>query len=269
MDDWIDLEAERLAKWMAEKYPHLEPDSDEWATVSSLHYLRREVPSVEPLWDHERGLFVASLGNIHERYVHANREIKALYSLLDNQQEEIVYRMSFVHAVTVMESYLLYCARALLEHDWPLRRFRDEYYLPFARDDKKIKQTVPNMELSLFRDVAILYVSSRMTFHNVETIERFRAVLHQPPVWPIAPLTMITQWRNDLVHRNGVGKDYVPLDISPPILDNALQCISALIDASHISIKQEVDWFGNGRTEENRVIIASALGISTNRDLSI
>ena len=68
VNDWSDLEAERLVKWMAEKYPAVEPDSEEWATVSTLHYLSRDVPSVHPLWDHERGLFVASLGNIHERY---------------------------------------------------------------------------------------------------------------------------------------------------------------------------------------------------------
>jgi hypothetical protein len=79
---------------------------------------------------------VASLNNVHQRYVHANQELKKLYALLDNEQPELVYRMSFVHAVTVMEAYLMYCARALLEHDSPLKRFRDEYYLKSERVKK-------------------------------------------------------------------------------------------------------------------------------------
>lgn len=38
------------------------------------------------------------------------QELKGLYTLLDTEQPELVYRMSFVHAVTVMEAYLMYCA---------------------------------------------------------------------------------------------------------------------------------------------------------------
>jgi hypothetical protein len=66
-----------------------------------------------------------------------DRNCKKLHALLDREQPELVYRMSFVHAVTVMEAYLMYCARALLEHDWPLKCFRDEYYLNSERVKKK------------------------------------------------------------------------------------------------------------------------------------
>lgn len=60
-------------------------------------------------------------------------ELKKLHALLDEKQPELVYRMSFVHAVTVMEAYLMYCARALLEEDRPLERYFEEYYLPLLR----------------------------------------------------------------------------------------------------------------------------------------
>jgi hypothetical protein len=80
---------------------------------------------------------VVSLNDVHQRYRHARQELKKLYALLDREQPELVYRMSFVHAVTVMEAYLMYCAKALLEHDWPLERYFEAYYLPFARPARK------------------------------------------------------------------------------------------------------------------------------------
>ena len=150
----------------------------------------------------------------------------------------------------------------------PLKRFRDEYYLNSERVKKNKKQSVREMELDMFRPAARNYVS-RMTFHNVKTIERyFGTVLHIPPVWPIEPLGIIADWRNDLVHRNGVDEHDVPRVISAQQLQNALQRVSDLIEAAHQSLSQEVDYFGNWRSEENREIIASALNISTDSDVS-
>ncbi|WP_227662485.1 hypothetical protein [Klebsiella pneumoniae] len=80
---------------------------------------------------------MVSLNDVHQRYRHARQELKKLYALLDRELPEIVYRMSFVHAVTVMEAYLMYCAKALLEHDWPLERYFEAYYLPFAGQQER------------------------------------------------------------------------------------------------------------------------------------
>ncbi|MBP2834751.1 hypothetical protein J8658_01880 [Dickeya zeae] len=256
------LEEARLAAWMAAQYPDLKPGSAEWEQAALLHYWEQDARAEQAQWDHEHGLFVASLNDVHQRYRHAVQELRKLYALLDDPQPEIVYRMAVVHAVTVMEAYLMYCARALLEHDWPLKRYLEGYYLPLVRAKKEDRQTAREMPLSEFRPVARKVVAD-MTFHNVKTIERyFGAVLHVPPVWPLTPLHLITQWRNDLVHRNGVDKQDVPLDISPHQLQTALQTVCALIEAADIAMQQEIDLFGDGRTEENREIIASALSIT-------
>lgn len=266
----MDLEAERFEAWAAENHPDVSSGTTEWEQICNYYNWEQEALADQAQWDHEHGLFVASLNNVQQRYRHANQELKKLYALLDKEQPELVYRMSFVHAVTVMEAYLLYCARALLEHDWPLKRFRDEYYL--KSDIKGVKKTdrqaARGMELSLFRPAAINCVSS-MTFHNVKSIERyFGAVLHIPPVWPVKPLCIIADWRNDLVHRNGVDEHDEPRVISALQLQNALQKVYDLIDAANISMQQEVDLFGDWRTEENREIIASALRISPDGELS-
>lgn len=259
-DLMLDIEAERFDEWLAENYPDVAPDSEEWEQAANLYYWEQEALADQAQRDH----FVASLNNVHQRYLHANQELKKLYALLDKEQPELVYRMSFVHTVTVMEAYLLYCARALLEHDWPLKRFRDEYYLKLDVKGvtKTDKQAARGMELSLFRPSA-RNVVSRMTFHNIKTIERyFGTVLHIPPAWPIEPLGIIAEWRNDLVHRNGVDEHDEPRVISALQLQNALQKVYDLLEAADQSLRLEVDYFGNWRNEENREIIASALRIS-------
>lgn len=261
-DLMLDIEAERFDEWLAENYPDVVPDSEEWEQAANLYYWEQEAMADQAQWDHEHGLFVASLNNVHQRYMHANQELKKLNALLETKQPELVYRMSFVHAVTVMEAYLVYCARALLEHDWPLKRFRDTYYMKSERIKNPEKHAARDMELSLFRPAARNFVS-RMTFHNVKTIERyFGTVLHIPPVWPVKPLGIIADWRNDLVHRNGVDEHDEPRVISAQQLQNALQNVSELIEAADLSLRLEVDYFGNWRNEENREIFASALRIS-------
>lgn len=267
-DYLLDIEAERFDEWLEENHPDVVPGSEEWEQAANLYYWKQELSANQAHWDREHGLFEASLNNVHQRYLHAHQELKKLYALLDKEQSELIYRMSFVHAVTVMEAYLMYCARALLEHDWPLKRYFEEYYLPFARADKKVKQAAREMPLSKFRPVARNVVAS-MTFHNVKTIERyFGTVLHIPPFWPTEPLGIIADWRNDLVHRNGVDEHDVPRVISAQQLQNALQKVSNLIEAADHSLRLEVDYFGNWRDEENREILSSALHISPDGESS-
>lgn len=264
----LDLEAERFEAWFAEKYPDALSGGEEWEQAGLLYYWEQETLADQAQWDHEHGLFVASLNNVSQRYQHACHELRKIYTLLDDEQPELVYRMSFVHAVTVMDAYLIYCARALLEHDWPLRRFLIEFYLKSApRVSNKEKLAARTMDIAKFRPMARNYVSRRLTFSNIGTIEDyFGAVLHVPPVWPLQPLEMISKWRNDLVHRNGVDEYDTPRMITVQQLQTALQKVSDLIEAAHLSLRLEVEYFGNWRNEENREIIASALNIPPARE---
>ena len=107
-----------------------------------------------------------------------------------------------------------------------------------------------------------------MTFHNVEIIERyFGTVLHIPPVWPTEPLGIIADWRNDW-YTATAWMNMMCHVISAQQLQNALQKVYGLIDAANLSMRQEIDLFGDARTEENREIIASSLRISPDGDLS-
>jgi len=257
-DLMLDLEAERFDEWLEENYPDVVPDSEQWEQAASFYYWEQEMLADQAQWDHEHELFVASLNNVHQRYLHAIEELEKLSDLLEKPQNELVYRMSFVHIVTVMEAYLMYCARALLEHDWPLRRFIEEYYQN-SEINKQKKREAREMSIAEFRPVA-KRVFERMTFHKYEFIEHyFSTVLHVSPVWPTEPLKTIPLLRNDLVHRNGVDKKDIPVIISAQLLQKTLQQVRDLIDAANLSMQLEVDLFGNGCPEENKTFISSLL----------
>lgn len=258
-DLMLDLEAERFDEWLEENYPDVVPDSEEWEQATNLYYWEQEALADQALWDHKHELFVASLNNVHQRYLHAVQELEKLSDLLEKPQNELVYRMSFVHIVTVMEAYLMYCARALLEHDWPLRRFIKEFCPNSRFVSKERKKEAREMSLAQFRPGA-KRIFEEMTFQSHKFIDKyFSTVLHVSPFWPNEPLENISQLRNDLVHRNGVDKKDVPVIISAQLLQKTLQQVRDLIDAANLSMQLEVDLFGNGCPEENKTFISSLL----------
>lgn len=76
-DSMLDTEANRFDKWPKENYPNVVPGSEEW---------EQEALADQAQWNHEHGLFVASLNNAHQRFLHANQELKDLFFLLDEEQ---------------------------------------------------------------------------------------------------------------------------------------------------------------------------------------
>ena len=70
MTDYMqDLEAERFDEWLEENYPDVVPDSEEWEQAANLYYWEQEALADQAQWDHEHGLFVASLNNIQQRFL--------------------------------------------------------------------------------------------------------------------------------------------------------------------------------------------------------
>ncbi|HBU3559327.1 TPA: hypothetical protein MCW34_005570, partial [Klebsiella pneumoniae] len=100
-DMMIDIEAERFNEWLEGNYPDIVPESEAWEEAANLYYWEQEALADQAQWDHEHGLFVVSLNDVHQRHRHARQELQKLHALLDREQPELVYRMSFVHAVTV------------------------------------------------------------------------------------------------------------------------------------------------------------------------
>lgn len=57
----FDIEAERFDEWLEENHPDVVPGSKEWEHAANLYYWEQEALADQAQWDHEHGLFVASL----------------------------------------------------------------------------------------------------------------------------------------------------------------------------------------------------------------
>jgi hypothetical protein len=242
-DYLMSIEEDRLEVWMSEHHPEVEPETEEWEAFANEYFWERDYHEEVAEQAYLQEKFELSLHSIADQYQKATEELDGIQAILFTVQPALIYRLAFAHTVTVMEAYLMYCARALLNHRLPLERFElvfETWQLPTPKS--KLKNAIKHGD---FKNVA-QWAVSRMTFHNVDRInEYFGSALHIPPVWPIEPLKAIVDTRQDLVHRNAVTEQDSPVVISAYQVGHAVTKIRAFIDDVDTSMKLELGYFAD------------------------
>ncbi|SFF38524.1 hypothetical protein SAMN03159428_04948 [Kosakonia radicincitans] len=245
----MEVEDLRRERWIEEIYGDLDPESDEWQDAAGQYsdWLDDVAEQAERRW------FQDSLNDLDSRYIHAVRELDELHELRESVGGGIVYRLGYVHTVTVMEAFLMYSARALLNDDAHLEHFYASLSkMPYLKGKlKKCREAVLEEYQAIQDDSLILTETdvrrlsaqrciSEQTFHNVDNMkEYFDAVLKTPRDWPVDGLRSIVDTRQDLVHRNGVSAHDEPVSINVWQLDRALTTVRAFIDAVALTLRQE------------------------------
>ncbi|MGQ6146121.1 hypothetical protein ACUNHO_24385 [Serratia sp. IR-2025] len=246
-------------EWIAITYPGLEEGSEAWDRAAQEYYdwceLDIEVTTLL--------LFEASLENVGDRYDHALRELDELQALLAVPQPIIVSRLAYVHCVTVMEAFLMYAARAMLNLPSHLARFHERKACFILNEKKRNaldkshqrdreKPADPSPSVSAYvtlpstrtRDYmgTVRDTVGAMTFHNVGHIERyFRAMLTIPPDWPLDDtFKAIIETRQDLVHRNGITKEERQVVIKVSDLELALCTMRKFITLANADFQAEI-----------------------------
>lgn len=246
-------------EWIAIKYPDIEEGSEAWDRAAQEYYDWCEFDiEVTTLL-----MFEASLENVGDRYENALWELDELQALLAVPQPSIVSRLAYVHCVTVMEAFLMYAARAMLNLPSHLARFHERkarFILnekkrnALDKSHKKDKERPADPTPSVSAYVARPPTRTRdymgtvrdtvvaMTFHNVGHIERyFSAMLTTPPDWPLdETFKAIIETRQDLVHRNGITKEERPVVIHPRDLELALCTMRRFIMLAHADFQVEI-----------------------------
>lgn len=245
----FEMEEERANEWIAEHYPDVEEETVEWEMAEQDYSLMLDDLAEQAEWQ----WFQDSLYDLDDRYIHAVRELDELKELVNSAQAGIVFRMAYAHTVTVMEAFMMYSARALLNDLAHLDRF----YKHFASSNtqvsgalRKCAQAVlkntqkhpdgsPPDETIQRRRTAQLYVSQQ-TFHNLDNLKSyFSSVLEVPCEWPFTPLKHIVDTRQDLVHRNGVSKHDEQVHIGSWHLTDAISNVRTFVDEVALSLRRE------------------------------
>lgn len=172
---------------------------------------------------------------------------------------EVVLRMSWVHAVSVMEACVMYSARALLNHEPHLELFRSNQnniglrkkqvskLEAAARLEASCEPTAPKDAYKL----AAQSIVGKMTFHNVDHIHRyFNCMLNEAPHWPLDALSEIIQTRHDLVHRNGVTELDTETHIGRAQLIGALNVITRFLEDFSYTMDKETVGYVNEQNYE-------------------
>lgn len=242
----FDMQEERTNEWIAENYPEAEEGTEEFDVAAQAYSLMLDDLAEQA----ERRWFLESLNDLDDRYRHAVSELNELSSLVALEKPSIVLRLAYVHTVTVMEAFLMYSARALLNEPAHLERFYSRVAPAFkkkiqhceevvAQHLQKLPEDILSDESWLQRSSAQLFISEQ-TFHNLNHLQRyFSLVLKTSFDWPTESLESIVETRQDLVHRNGVSKDDEPVRIGTWHLTNAIAAVRTFIDAVAVTLRRE------------------------------
>ena len=132
----FEMQEERRDEWIAENYPDAEEGTPEWdAAAQEYSWFQDWMEEAA-----EQQYFEASLASIPDRLQDAKAELDELESLMQFNQPRIVERMAYVHCVSVLDSFLMYSARALLSHPPHLQKFLHEAdsLVPNKEDRRKL-----------------------------------------------------------------------------------------------------------------------------------
>ena len=163
-------------------------------------------------------------------------------------QPGIVERMAYVHCVSVLDSFLMYSARALLNHPPHLQRFLQvaDSLIANKEDRRKLRaskwveqepDTATPEKVYTWRAQSLV---AKKTFQSHKVIGRyFSTMLATPHEWPLQELERVIKVRNALVHRDGVTESLEPVYISSGSVQNAICTVRAFITAAAETLLQE------------------------------
>ena len=199
-DYFMEIQEQRRDEWIVANFPNAEEDSEAWDDAAQEYGWYQDWLEEAA----EQQYFEASLASIPDRLENAKSELQDLEQLLQIEQPGIVLRMAFVQTVTVMDSFLMYSARALLNHEPHLNRFM-QHATSLVRNkeqrrdllDPKWSEQEPDVDTPvnayIWRAQALV---GEMTFQNNKSIRRyFTTMLTTPYDWPLDDLEVVIRTR--------------------------------------------------------------------------
>ncbi len=132
-------------------------------------------------------------------------EIKSLLELkIEANLYEILLKQSYVHAITIMESFLFEIIFKKIKENPSMQEEFVKNHEPFRT--KKITISEIHLEMrSLYTKVKQALVE--ITFHNLHEVKKYYSSVLNINIGDTSDLMSIVSKRHDLVHRNGKDKE--------------------------------------------------------------
>lgn len=227
---------EGMSEWIRE---HLEDDEADEETPGWDELAQEWSYMQESLQDEHESLQWYTSHSYSDLHRSFQFQIHNLCDLIDLQiavsHEETFYKMSYAHAVTLMESFLADSVRSLI--------ISDEKYFQNAitkvEDLKDIKYSLKDIakQQDGARGFAVKELSGVM-YHNIPKVrEILKSILGQSINLDISAVCKITTLRHDIVHRDGKTTDGNLIKVDKDIALEAIAAIEVFVEsvASEIS----------------------------------
>lgn len=220
-----------------ESHDEWEHYANEWADFNGMDELQQyDDWRNEPEW-HETH-------NYTSQHEHFAKEIQGLYallsiSLLDTQSKDLMNKMAFAYAVTLMEAFLGDTVRSLVSFGGK--------YLENALDidEVQFKKKISLKEAYSFKGGVkgeVLSKLSQLSYHRVaDIIGVIETIVGKTPLTiDISEVMKVVGVRHNIIHRNGKTEDYNDILIDSDESLKAVNCIERFVeDLSQVIFKLE------------------------------
>ena len=234
IDDWI---RERLSD------DSLGEDSEEYQELAEEYSNYQEHLREEAEWQAElKWLKENGSSDIHQSFINELDALKVMAdSNFNNRQNiafvlhtNIVVKMSYAYAVTLLETFLGDTLKSLVS--------QDEQCLKNALRKFKILKSVKLTDLADtdldVRSLVLKYVGD-VLYHNIpNVVEMYEQVLNRKLDIDISNVVKITKLRHDIVHRNGKTIDGSTISLSAQDFTHAIDEIKEFSGALQKAINE-------------------------------
>lgn len=219
----FDIQNQQAEEWIREKLSdaNLDEESEEWQELASKYSDYQDHLRDEAEWEAElKWLKENNSSNIHRFFVDELNALKIMAETnLDNSTKmafmlhsNIVVKMSYAYAVTLLESFLGDTLKALITE-------REVFLHNAIRDVEEISKARYSIAQLSEIDLSICSLALKHTteilFHNIPKVKKvYEQVLGVKLQIDISKVSKITSLRHDIVHRNGYTKDGKPINLT-------------------------------------------------------
>lgn len=231
-DHLFNMQEQQADEWIRERLSDdtLNEDSDEYLQLAEEYSNYQDHLWEEAEWQAElQWLKKNGSSSIHKLFV---SELDALKTMTDSNfnsrqkmafvlHTNIVVKMSYAYAVTLLESFLGDTLKSLISQDEQLlknvlRKFK------VLKNVKLADLAETNLDV---KSLVLKYVSD-VLYHNIpNVVEMYEQVLGTKLGIDISKVVTITKLRHDIVHRNGKTIDGNTISLNPQDFTQAIDDI--------------------------------------------
>ncbi|EKF6809696.1 HEPN domain-containing protein [Vibrio parahaemolyticus] len=241
----FDLEKQAKSDWIQEKLGDFDADesSPGWSELEQEYasIMESKEAEAEYLWYLEN-----SYSHFYEKL---RNELNSLHKVLkgafSQSTEQVVLKMSYVHAVTILESFISdYIKTLIVKNDYLLNNLLNSESISNKKlnfgEQRFALKDVYNSKTGV---VGItLEELSKVSFHNITHVTVIlKAMFNSDFQYSTRDIGMVGNLRHDFVHRNGVDKNGKEIVLQVSDVLSAIETIDVFAGELHSFVIAELN----------------------------